>query len=196
MAKYASNSAEAAHTTGVSAGVDVGFALIGQSSVSLKGGKEARPGLAPTILLGGHVGAELESGLYRVLAAVGVPYEEAPKGNTENGLLLTAGAESLFKLSRGSAHSVGPIVRFIEHESGGDVLGVNAKSRGATVGIAYEFDPEFGSFRVPIHISLEGGAEQVGTQGTDDGSKFKAIGVEPIGMFSLTFGAGTGSAIR
>jgi hypothetical protein len=196
VATSAYHNAEAAHYTGVSAGVDVGFALIGQADVSLKGGKEARPGLAPTVLLGGHVGAELESGLYRAFGAVGVPYEAAPAGHTENGLLLTAGTEALFKLSLGSAHSVGPIVRFIEHESGGDVLGVNAKSRGATGGIAYEFDPQFGSFRVPIHISLEGGAEQVGTQGTDDGSKFKAIGVVPMGMLSLTFGAGTGSAIR
>jgi len=188
--------AEAAHTTGVSAGVDVGFALIGQSTVSLKGGKEARPGLAPTILIGGHVGAELENGLYRAFGAVGVPYEEAPKGNTENGLLLTAGVESLFKLSRGSAHSVGPIVRFIQHESGGDVLGVNAMSRGAMGGVAYEFDPQFGSFRVPMHISLEGGAEQAGTQGHDDGSSFRAIGVVPVGMLSFTLGAGTGSATR
>lgn len=192
MASSALDSAAAAHSSGVSAGLDVGVMLIGQSDIKLRNGQQARPGVAPTLLVGGHVGAETESGLYRALGAVGVPYEVSPDGNTENGFLVTLGAEVLWKLSRGSAHSVGPIVRFVQHESGGDVLGVNAMSRGGTVGVAYEFAPAWGRFRTPAHISLEGGGEQLGTKGDN----FTALGNAPMALLTLTFGAGVGSPIR
>lgn len=193
LAKDASESAEAAHSTGVSAGLDVGVMVIGQSDIKLKGGQQARPGVAPTLLVGGHVGAETESGLYRALGAVGVPYETAPEGNTENGFLVTLGAEALFKVSsRGSAHSIGPVVRFIQHESGGDVLGVNAMSRGGSAGVAYELAPAWGRFRTPVHASLEAGYEQLGTKGKN----FTAIGNAPMALLTVTFGAGVGSANR
>lgn len=192
MASSALDSAAAAHSSGVSAGLDVGVMLIGQSDIKLRNGQQARPGVAPTLLVGGHVGAETESGLYRALGAVGVPYEEAPGGHTENGFLVTLGAEVLWKLSRGSAHSVGPIVRFVQHESGGDVLGVNAMSRGGSAGVAYAFEPAWGRFRTPAHISLEGGYEQLGTKGDN----FTASGNAPMALLTLTFGAGVGSPIR
>lgn len=192
VATAALDSAAEAHSTGVSAGLDVGVMVIGQSDIKLKAGQQARPGVAPTLLVGGHVGAETESGLYRALGAVGVPYETAPAGNTENGFLITVAAEMLLKVSKGSAHSVGPIVRFIQHESGGDVLGVNAMSRGGTVGVAYAFEPAWGRFRTPAHVSLEGGGEQLGTKGDN----FTAIGNASMALLTVTFGAGVGSANR
>ncbi|MBI5370072.1 putative metal-binding motif-containing protein [Candidatus Uhrbacteria bacterium] len=190
-AEDAASAAAVANSAGVNAGFNVGVALKGQADIHLKSGV-ARGGFAPMLLVGGHVGAELPSGIYRLLGAVGLPFEEGPSGNTERGMFWTVGGETLFKLAPGSAHALGLIVRYVDHESGGDVLGVNARSRGGGGGVAYEYASGSGWLRTPVHVSLEGGGEQLGSQG----SQFRALGNAAFAMLTLTVGGGTGALTR
>lgn len=196
-ADRAYGTARVALSTGVSAGVNVGVGVKPQADVPLRKGV-ARGSVATVLLVTGHVGAELPSGTYRIGGGVGIPYETGPNGDMESGLLWTVDAKALWKLAPSSQHSLGFVVRYLDQESGGDLLGAHAVSRGGGGGIAYEFSPgPDGSWlRFPIQVTLEGGGESIGSKGGSGSSAFKALDTQGYGLLTLTFGAGVGPALR
>lgn len=174
-------------SVGFNGGLDVGMLLIGQQNIMLKGDQVARGAFAPTAYFGLHLGVELEKSIFRAFGGVGLPIEEGPFGDTEVGMLWTLGVEAMWKLAE--EHSLGARVRYLDHESGGSVLGARGKSRGGGGGLVYEYAPGLGRFRFPVQVSLEILGEQIGTQGDN----FEALGVGPVGLISLTFGPGLGT---
>lgn len=174
-------------SVGFSGGLQVGFMGLIQNPINLRGGAKARPGFAPTVYIGANIGVELDSSLFRLFGGVGLPFEEGPGGDTETGLVGTAGIEALWKLV--PEHYLGVRARFLDHESGGDVLGAQARSVGGGGGLVYEFAPGSGRFRFPVQVSLEVLGEQLGSQS----DSFRALGSGMAGMFFIGTGPGLGT---
>lgn len=174
-------------SVGFSGSLQVGFMGLIQNPINLRGGAKARPGFAPTVYFGASLGVELDKSLFRLFGGVGLPFEEGPGGDTETGLLGTVGVEGLWKLA--PEHYLGGRVRFVDHESGGDVLGAKARSVGGGGGLVYEYAPGSGRFRFPVQVSVEVLGEQLGSQS----DSFRALGSGAAGMIFFGTGPGLGT---
>lgn len=193
LALQADGKASIALKSGVELGLDVGLGFKAQNAITLKGDGTARGSVAPALMVNLHIGGETSSAIYRLIGGIGLPFEEGPDDSADAGFMWTVGAQSLWKVSPTVA--LGITGRYLDHESGGSVIGTNARSRGGSGGFALQFAPEVavGGFRFnAITFTAEMGGESLGTKG--ETNEVLASGL--YGLFTLSTGIGYGPSER
>ena len=156
-------------------------AAYGQKPVSIDG-SEARPGFGFMPNLKAKLGIETYNDTYRFVGTIGLPVESGRPG-----LHWGVGIEALWDLA--PEHMLGVYGGYHYNESGGDITGSAAASRGGDIGPVYKAfltSPEE-VVSLAFLASVRVGVEQLGTkvQGEDGFAKTIAIGMNLLGEVGL-----------
>lgn len=182
-------------SSGVSAGLTVGYLVKAGRGVSFNG-ETLRGSSSGSIMFQGQVGAELPWGMVEAVGGVGVKlHEQSPDGG---GLLFKGGGELLFKLGN-PVSALGLGVGYLGDLSGGKVSGASAESRGGYGEFIYQFSPGDGDGATrfnALRVSLGAGYESLGTRGRNVTGEFNADGQAPYVMAYFGTGGGVGANRR